>query len=124
MHIDYAALKQRAAAPAVANDLASIEIRDVNSFLAHLIMGPRQIQQYLATTGDKTVNTDDNAYLEYATPFEFLDKTKTIVSALQPFAGLDPDLITNIAPAERLELTQAWDERRARLLPELDEPLR
>jgi spermidine synthase len=122
--IDYSRLKQRAAAPAVAKDLASIEIADPNIFLAHLLMGPAQIRKYLAASGDSTLNTDDNAYLEYFTPFEFLDKTQSIVSGIEPFAGFDPDLLVNITDAERAEVELAWKSRHARLLTELDEPLR
>jgi len=122
--IDYGRLRERMAAPAVRQDLASIEIDGSAAFLAHLLMGPGQIQKYLASTGDQTLNTDDNAYLEYFTPFEFLEKTKSIVAALEPYAGFDPSILVNISDAERAELQQAWDARRARLLTELDEPLR
>ena len=122
--IDYSRLKQRAAAPAVAKDLASIEIADYNTFLAHLLMGPAQIRKYLAASGDSTLNTDDNAYLEYFTPFEFLDKTKSIVIGIEPFAGFDPGLLVNITDVERTEVQLAWKSRHARLLTELDEPLR
>jgi len=122
--IDYSRLKQRGAAPAVAKDLASIEIADPNTFLAHLLMGPAQIRKYLAASGDSTFNTDDNAYLEYFTPFEFLDKTRDIVIGLEPFTGFDPGLLMNITDAERAEVQMAWKARHARLLTELDEPLR
>jgi spermidine synthase len=53
-------------------------------------MGPEQIKRYLAAAGDDIVNPDDNAYLEYSTPFEFLETTQTIVAALEPHAGFDP----------------------------------
>jgi hypothetical protein len=122
--MDYARIRERAAAPAVARDLASIEIGDHNAFLSHLLMGPAQIRSYLAVSGDSIVNTDDNAYLEYFTPFEFLEKTRDVVGALEPFAGLDDALIVNITEAERAELRRAWDLRRKRVLAELDEPLR
>jgi len=122
--IDYARIRERAAAPVVAGDLASIEIWDHNVLLSHLLMGPAQIRNYLAAAGDSIVNTDDNAYLEYFTPFEFLEKTKDVVHALEPFAGFDDALIVNITDAERAGLRQAWDLRRKRVMTELDEPLR
>jgi hypothetical protein len=87
-------------------------------------MGPAQIRKYLAASGDSTLNTDDNAYLEYFTPFEFLDKTKSIVIGIEPFAGFDPGLLVNITDVERAEVQLAWKSRHARLLTELDEPLR
>lgn len=122
--IDYPRLKTRAEHPVVANDLTSIEIADADHLLAHLLMGPKQIAAYLASTPDQTVNTDDNAYLEYATPFEFLHQTKTIVAALEPFAGYDDTTLVNATDADRTRLRAAWDARRKVLLSELDEPLR
>jgi spermidine synthase len=122
--IDYGRLKERSAAPAVVKDLASIEIQGSPQFLAHLLMGPAQIRGYLASSKSDTLNTDDNAFLEYATPFEFLHPTKEIVAALQPAAGFDPALLINISDSERAEVMSAWQSRRERLLTELDEPLR
>ena len=89
-----------------------------------VVMGPEQIKHYLAAAGDDIVNPDDNAYLEYSTPFEFLETTQTIVAALEPHAGFDPAIVTNITEAEFQELKKAWDDRRVKLLLELEEPLR
>jgi spermidine synthase len=122
--IDYARFAARAADPLVVQDLASIEIPDADHLLAHCLMGPRQIQAYLASCPDAAINTDDNAYLEYFTPFEFMHPTREIVAALAPHAGLDPDLFVNIDATARERLQRAWEARHARLLPELDEPLR
>ena len=124
MKIDYNMLKERVAAPAVARDLASIEIPGADALLGHLLMGPEQIKKYLAAAGDDIINTDDNAYLEYSTPFEFLETTQTIVAALEPHAGFDPAMLTNITEPQLQEVKKAWDARRAKLLPELEEPLR
>jgi spermidine synthase len=123
-HIDYARLCERFAAPAVAQDLASIEINRPEDFLAHLLMGPTQIRAYLAASPSQTVNTDDNAHLEYATPFEYLHPTRDIVAALEPYAGFDAGLLQNVSDAERAAIRKAWDTRRAKLLSELDEKLR
>ncbi len=122
--IDYARVKERSADPAVAKDLASIEINDVDTFLAHCLMGPRQIREYLASCPDHSVNTDDNAFLEYSTPFEFLNPTREIVEALEPKAGVDPEIFVNIDAESRVKVREAWEARRKRILPELDEPLR
>jgi spermidine synthase len=122
--IDYQRLKERASDPAVAKDLASIDIPDTDAFLAHCLMGPRQIQNYLASCSDSAVNTDDNAYLEYSTPFEFNHQTREVVAGLVPMAGRDPDLFVNIDNTARARVNQAWETRRAQILPELDEALR
>ena len=68
-------------------------------------------------------NTDDNAYLEYHTPFEFLESTKTIVAGLIPYAALDVNVIRNASDDERNQLMQEWNRRKAELLPEFDSKL-
>ncbi len=54
-------------------------------------MDEEHVSQYLrsASALGEAINTDDNSNLEYATPFEFLDRTKPIIQALKPFAGFD-----------------------------------
>jgi hypothetical protein len=65
---------------------------------------------------------DDNGYLEYATPFEFLYETKTIVEALKPFAGWDrarPPVpapttwrpSTGFSPSGRRNCSTNWPDR-------------
>jgi spermidine synthase len=122
--IDYGRLKERTAAPAVAEDLDSIEIKGPAGLLSHLLMGPAQIKRYLAASGEDKLNTDDNARLEYDTPFEFLHPTTEIVAALKPYAGFDPELLVGISDDERAEVNRAWQARQSHLLEELGEPLR
>jgi spermidine synthase len=122
--IDFADLSKRIAEHPVADDMASIDIYNAEDFTSYLLMGPRQIQQYLAASSDDTLNTDSNAYLEYHTPSEFLYKTRDIVQDLVKYAGYDSAIIQNASP-EQLDMIRAeWQRRQARLLPELDEPLR
>ena len=121
--IDWADLKARAGDRVVAKDLASIEINSPAELLSYLFMGPEQIRAYLASAPGKRLNTDANAYLEYHSPFEFLEKTKDIVRELVPFAGYDPALLRNVTPEDRAEIEKAWTYRLERVLPELEEPL-
>ena len=83
-------------------------------------MGPDEIRAYLASTSDRSINTDDNAYLEYHTPFEFLESTKTIVAGLIPYAALNLGVIQGMSDDDRSRLEQAWNRRKAEVLPELD----
>jgi len=122
--IDVSRLRERLANDVVAGDLDSIGIDGAEQLLAHLLMGPRQIQTYLAQSTDRTVNTDDNAYLEYHTPFEFLRTTKDVLEELVTHAGFDDSVLVNITAEDRVAVRAAWDSRRQRLLAELDEPLR
>lgn len=121
--IDYQNLKRRIAEKPVAVDLASIGIYNVNDFLSYLLLGPEQVDRYLHDTPNRIQNTDDNAYLEYRTPFEFLQNTKSIVRGLLPNAGYDPDIILGASKNDREALYRAWHERKLNLMPELDEPL-
>jgi hypothetical protein len=122
--IDYDRFSRYATAAVVAKDLASIEIDGPSQLLGHMMMGPAQIQTYLASTGGSTLNVDDNAFLEYHTPFEFLNTTKEIVTALEPYAGFDPALLLNATDAQRAAVRVAWESRRKQMISELATPLR
>ena len=121
--IDVLRLRERLADDVVAGDLASIGIDGAEQLLAHLLMGPRQIQAYLARSANGIINTDDNAYLEYHTPFEFLRTTEDVLQELVAYSGFDDGLLVNASAEERANVRAAWDARRQRLLPELEEPL-
>src|SRR5262249_26850587 len=70
--IDFARLAARFDNEAVRRDFESIGIRSPHELLAHLLMDEQHVARYLAASADvgTKVNTDDNGYLEYATPFE------------------------------------------------------
>jgi len=123
--IRYDDLRRRFAASPLNEDFASIEMTTPESFLATLLMDAPHARRYLSSSPSLAVNTDDNAYLEYRTPFEFLDRTEAVVEALAPFAGWDVDRLLPDAPEDfRRRVKQAVDARRSRLSAELLEPLR
>jgi spermidine synthase len=121
--IDFKDLEQRIQDPVVKADLESINIKSPAEFVSHMLMGPDEIRAYLGSTADDLLNTDDNAYLEYHTPFEFLESTKTIVTGLIPYAALDLNVIQNTSDDERSRLREAWNHRKAELIPEFDSKL-
>jgi spermidine synthase len=118
--IDFKSLDERIQNAAVKSDLDSIAIPDAAHLLAHLLMGPEQIAQYLAGIPSNLINTDDNAYLEYHTPFELLESTKAILKALIPFSALPMRNLENLSVQEKEKVIRAWRERQANLLPEFD----
>src|SRR5580704_365408 len=120
--VDYKDLEQRIQDPVIKADLASINIQNAAQFMSYMLMGPDQIRAYMAATPGP-LNTDDNAYLEYHTPFEFLESTKTIVVGLIPYSALDLNVIRNASEEERNQLTQEWNRREAELIPEFDSKL-
>ena len=79
-------------------------------------MGPKQIKAYLDSLQDTTINTDNNAYLEYKTPAEFFKRTKDIVEGLLPWAGIDPHIIQNISEENRVEFIDVWEKRKKRII--------
>jgi spermidine synthase len=123
LSIDFKDLKKRLRNPVVEADLASINIKGPAEFLSYMLMGPDEIRAYLASTPLRLINTDDNAYLEYHTPFEFLESTKTIVAGLIPYSALDLGVAQGQSDDERSQSQQAWNRRKAELLPELNTKL-
>ena len=119
--IDYSRLKKKINSPLIRDDLASIRIHGENQLLAHLLMGPSQIEAYLNQLKDKTVNTDDNSYLQYQTPSEFMKRTTDIVAGLIPWADYDSDILSDISEEDRHKVREEWKNRISQLLPELDE---
>jgi spermidine synthase len=120
--VDYKNLEQRIEDPVIQADLASINIRNAAQFMSYMLMGPDQIRTYLEANPGP-LNTDDNAYLEYHTPFEFLESTKTIVAGLIPYSALDLRVIRNASDVERAQLMEEWNHREAQLMPEFDSKL-
>ncbi len=110
--IDYEALAKRLEDPVVKSDLASIHISGPDDFLSYMLMGPNQISAYLAANPSETLNTDDNAYLEYHTPFELLSSSTTVVAGLLPYAGLDLSIVRNLPDSDKQHLLASWSHRR------------
>jgi spermidine synthase len=118
--VDYSTLEERFRDPLLRGDLASIQIDSPSKLLTHMLMGPTEVAGYLASTGSRQVNTDDNAYLEYKTPFEFLKPTRDILVALLSFSRLDDRVVVNIPDRARAELHSLWEQRKAEIMPEID----
>jgi tetratricopeptide (TPR) repeat protein len=63
--VDYHTLQTRLRQKNVAGDLARVNIRNVEDFLAHLVMGKGGTTRFAA---DAVIHTDDNALVEFAAP--------------------------------------------------------
>lgn len=122
--IDYPSLAARFNNPAVRKDLTSIGIETPEALLGHMMMDAKEIGEYLARNDDRTINTDDNAYLEYKTPFEYIEKTEAIVEALLPFAGWNvEERLKNAPQGVKTEVRRQFKYRRGRIRTELTEPI-
>ena len=122
--VDFKMVQERFSDPAVRKDLASIDIQSPENMFGHLLMDAEHINKYLSRNNETAINTDDNAYLEYFTPFEFIERTNSIVTELLPFAGWDMDKLLFNAPRSSLaEIKKSFKNRLDRILPELSEPI-
>jgi hypothetical protein len=88
-----------------------------------MVMGPDEIPAYLAANPSNVLNTDDNAYLGYHTPFEFLEANKKnvddIEAGLLPYAGFDLSVIGNLSDEDGKELTRLWTRRKNEVVSEM-----
>jgi spermidine synthase len=122
--IDCANLTRMFNVPAVRDDFASIEISSPFQLLGHLLMDRQHVTRYLARTPDNQINTDDNAFLEYHTPFEFLGRTDAIVPDLIKHAGWNPnEILKNCSAEEKSSVVAEFRKRLSQVQPELREPL-
>jgi hypothetical protein len=85
-------------------------------------MDDQHIAAYLRAESSfgSAVNTDDNAYLEYATPHEFLNRTQSIVAALKPYAGWERSRVSGAGADELKRIDELWTRRLSILDSELD----
>jgi hypothetical protein len=108
------------------SDLASIQIKSAADFLSYMLFGPAAIRLYLAANPSSELNTDDNAYLEYHTPFEWLESNKVrvdqILQGLLPYAGLDVDVTQDLSVEDHTRVVDLWAKRKDQILPEMNAP--
>jgi spermidine synthase len=128
--IDFGELARRMEAPAVKADLASIDIHGPAELLSYMAMGPDEIRAYLAANQSDVLNTDDNAYLEYHTPFEFLQANgingkdvHKIIAGLIPYTSLNLKIVRNLTPEDERQIVALWAQRKNELVPELSAKL-
>ncbi len=111
--------------PAVASDLASIDVRSPEDLAGFLLMDRVHIAQYLERNDDDQIVTDDNAYLEYKTPFEFMGRTDAIVPGLIAHAGWSDDVFEDDCSPEFIAAARSRFSDRLNAIPsELSEPIR
>jgi spermidine synthase len=109
--------------PLVMADFNSIEIASPAQLLGHLLMDRDHIADYLTRNTDRQINTDDNGYLEYQTPFEFLGRMDAIVPDVVQHAGWRADTILHgCSDQQQDDAAREFERRLSRIVPELREP--
>ena len=116
--IDYHQLTERMQDPAVKADLDSIGVHSAPELLALMWMGPAEIARYVAANPGP-VNTDDNAYLEYHTPFDLAQRWRRLAPTLLSYAALDLRDVWSLSPQETEAVTQAWNRQKQTVAGEL-----
>jgi hypothetical protein len=125
IRIDCRRMREAFRAPAVAADFASIDVLSAEQFMGFLLMDPEHIARYLDRNQDRQIVTDDNSYLEYQTPFEFMGGTEAIVPDLIASAGWSGEELfaADCSSEFRDAARSAFWERLARIPIELREPV-
>ena len=121
LHLDFKKFAKGFELPKIRKDFASIGMTSPEAVLGHLLMDATHIRAYLDAGGEAIINTDDNAYLETRTPFEFLGRTRDLVEAIKPLSGWNmPEIMKGASPMARELVQGAYSQRLKRLLTELD----
>jgi spermidine synthase len=112
--------------PAIQSDFSSIDVRSAAELVGVLLMDSAHIAQYLDRSQSRQVVADDNTYLEYKTPFEFLGRTEAIVPDLIANAVWSEDEIFDAYcnPAFRSAARSVFSNRLPQILPELGGAIR
>ncbi len=106
LQADFAAMQQRFADPAVAADLASIDIDSVEQLLSLMILGPEEIAKFVEAELGVPLNTDDYPYLEYFVPGDLYVGIDKNVEALTAQEG-DPAQTVRGVPGASAEKIRA-----------------
>ena len=110
---------------AVASDFASIDVHSPEELVGFMLMDGAHITQYLKRNQNDQIVTDDNAYLEYKTPFEFMGRTDAIVPGLIENAGWSDEMFeADCDPVFKANARAVFSDRLQNILPELAEPIR
>jgi spermidine synthase len=106
--IDEIELKKRIEDPAVSFDLQWIMMGSVDDFLSYFVMGPKGTQAF--ARGD-TVNTDENLYLEFSSPFSYdreFQEAENMDSILMHRESMLPYLAVPADPSLRDRQKKKW----------------
>ncbi len=88
--IDCSQLAKNLNSAVVKSSFPFLDTFTMDQLLGSLLMGPSQVERYLARNSATDINTDDNLYLEYHIPWELPQKQSDIIlHGLAQYAGWD-----------------------------------
>ena len=124
INLDFKDFAERYNQTPIQKELQSINMKTPEQVLGYMLMDKDNILSYLNSDEEILINTDDNAYLEFHTPFEFLEKTENIVSKLLPHLGWKlKSILKSYSNDEENEIKKFFNYRVNKLIPELKEKI-
>jgi spermidine synthase len=118
--LDEQELERRIADPAISFDLQSVMMSSADDFLSYFFMGTKGVE---ALTEGGIINTDQNLYLEFSSPYYFHTsylEGKNIDMLLGGRESIMPYLAVPGDPASQNRQKKKWSEHE-RLFPLVDE---
>jgi spermidine synthase len=106
--IDEADLAKRIAPSAIAKDLHRVTMGSASDFLSYFVMGTGEMKEFARGA---VINTDDNLYLEFSTPYAIRDssaRAENITAIARYREGLLPYLVPSRGAAARSEQVKKW----------------
>jgi spermidine synthase len=97
----------------ISPDMKRINIRNTEELLSLVAMTPDYLNLY--TDGFNMQNNDNNLYLEYHVPGQYLYNVDDIIKSILPYWGFSDVYIKNVNQEERNTIFAYWDERETKL---------
>ena len=116
--LDYKLMKEKFEANR--KDFESIKINSVNELLSFTAMYPEGIKSLVNDVTE--INSDDNLYLEYHTPGEYLFQVSDIIQNIQPYWNFSEKYFKNIDPQNLYVIKKLWDAREKYVVEESLKP--
>ncbi len=122
--ISYEQFLKHFASSLTKEEFSSIDIHTPQQLLDCLLMDSEHLHQYIASAEPIPLNTDDNGYLEYHSPFEYLQGTEQLMPALIAHSGRNVNSVLNQTPLALLQSADlSFQKRVTNILDELKHPI-
>ena len=95
----------------VQKDMEKININSVEELLSLISMTPDKINKY--TKNFNNLNNDNNLYLEYHVPGEYLYQVEDIIESIFPYWGFSTNYIINSTQDEYNIIIDYWEKRKS-----------
>jgi spermidine synthase len=105
----------------IRDDLEGIGINNIEDLIALAAMTPKGLQVFVQDAIN--VNSDDNLFLEYHAPGDYLYRVSDIIMEVQPYFDFPESYFINITPQKIEQIHALWESRRNYILEEAQKPV-